>query len=250
MTADDFALARNIKSNYHGLTYLADMGKQIQAQLLAYPEDTDYGRITDLRAGPRTAYTVRRRNVAASTRRSLDHEGFAAKCPALYRRAVSFTAPSRKFGIYFPRSKVDLWTQIKEQAVEGVRAYWADRTQAVDWTNRAAITRVLFDVRQNLRRADERNEALRDQLSESFASAGRSGLVFVPDGSGFEYVDAKLMDPKRVVDWDFITAHSAAQEFVKRNPVRGFQSIAFVEIVPDPEEGDDSDDSARGIWKG
>lgn len=237
LSPDQDALARRIKANYHGKVYLEDMGRKILSQLLTYPEDTDYGRVHDRRAADRPSYNVRRRNVPASTRRSLDHDAFAAKRPDLYRSAVRIAPPERKFGLFFSRGKSGLWTAVKDQAIENTRAAWAARTDNVDWNNRAAVTDVLFQVRKELRIADGRNDTMRDELSASLTAGGfGGGWIHVPGES--VYIDAKPNPDKKVVDWDFVAAHAALEEFVSRSKVSGFTTISFVKIQPDPDESD------------
>ena len=250
VTLEAINRAKDLARLSGGQDYIKASAKTISDDLLALSNLP--AKITRGAATQRTNYELRRVIVKPSVRRSLPkarREQLERNYPGAYQAAVRSTPPETPYHVRLDANKVRASQEWATAKSEG-HALWVSKLTAQfglrQWTP-VTQAEILFELKELARSQGAAIDKAKDELME-FVLANELPLV-IPG-----LLDGKLVlranAPKIEVDYDLLEQRfPQAATLINRAESAGYERIDFAAWAPTPEEPDDSDDSAWGIWK-
>lgn len=234
---DLYANALYVKRNAGRLKLLDRTTKDLTKRLCDLPvADDAFPDLLLVTPSSRSLRRVRRRTVAGGSFRTLDHDGLRTAYPQLYARSVRSVEPNKRFSLYFGQRDA-LWQRAATDGHEDERARWEMRCAFTDWNNPAEVSRILFELREAKRAAEQRDERLRMDLSADLEYVGLRERTELRSPDQAAKIDARLSRDRQEIDWALLESRPEAHPFIGSRPVAGYTTIVFEEDVPafDPE---------------
>jgi hypothetical protein len=220
-------------------------------ELKAYPVLPDH-KVTRIMRGDRRYHTLRRVEVPEH---SVRPRASKAKCDALrksrpraYEAAVRVVPPAQPYHARLDstgRLASTEWAAVREEGSAIWQDKLAQRFGTREWNARNQVD-ILFDLR-NLRLDEEKRIAAAKVELMKFIVANDLPRIIPSFGDG--RLVLRENGPPYTVDYELLEKEfPAALNLFPASTVKGSVRLDFVVWTPTPDEPDDSDDSAYGIW--
>lgn len=169
--------------------------------------------------------------------------------PSAYKAAVTVSKPEQPYQLRleceFGGRPSKEWAEEKTVGQENWTAVLAQRYGVLEWDRVDIQSRVLFELRRDIRDQEKRIAAERAALA-GFITDHELPLRLRGFGDGRLVLRENPL--RQQVDYDLLERQfPAAASLIRRTTMPGTPLITFRKILPDPEEG--GEESAEGIWK-
>lgn len=243
-------MAHAIARRMGGVDYLKDRAKMVSNILMS--RETVPDRITVSQGRESQLYRITRLYPKPYVRRTVKVTDLQRIYPSAYRAAVTVSKPEKPYQLRleaeFGGRVADEWAKEKAAGKANWESLLEQRYGQLVWDRVDTQTRALFELRRDAKSLDDRVTDDRAALTQFIIE---HELPATMRGFGDGRLVLRENPMKTSVDYDVLERQfPAAASLIKRTTFPGTPQLRFDKITPDPEEGDDSDDSARGIWKG
>jgi hypothetical protein len=236
--------AHELARRMGGVDYLLAKAREISDELIAADVLPDHIVLTG--AGAVQRYRVVRTHPAPAVRRSVRRADLKRRYPQAYAHVVTLSAPDKPYQVRLdparPGKPAREWAAGRTVGATMWAVELEHRYGGLSWNSHSLAARVLFELRQEARKQADRVTAAKDELIQ-FVTGNDLPLIIAGESDG--HLALRENGPCTAVDYDLLeTAYPQAATLIKRVTVPGTPQIRFGKILDD-----DSEESARGIWK-
>lgn len=248
---DALAQAREVARRIGAEEYLKAQARAVASELKARPGLPEHITVSPGGMGRPQKLRVKRVTISAGVRRSIKLADLKRRFPAAYQAAVTTSAPDEVYQVRFDPIKAGKpsteWKAIKAEGATGAAQALSARFGTWDWSQVSRQAAALYGIREMAAGTTKQIKVAKHELV-LFITDNELPLI-IPS-----YLDAKLVLRENAirtkVDYEELEQRfPGAAELITRTPTAAQERLIFVSPALDPDEVDDSDDSAMGIWK-